>query len=111
MVEGILPNDEMGVSDLLKVATPGSVSALEPQSRDADSDLPAIILGSDLAETLGASMGDSVTLISPQGEMTPVGMYPKVIHFRLAGTFHSGFYQYDAQMGFLRLAGRAATVR
>jgi lipoprotein-releasing system permease protein len=36
--------------------------------------------------------------------MTPVGMYPKVIRFRLAGTFHSGFYQYDMQMGFLSLA-------
>ena len=43
-------------------------------------------------------------LISPQGEMTPVGMYHKVVRFRLAGTFHTGFYQYDAQMGFLRLA-------
>jgi lipoprotein-releasing system permease protein len=43
-------------------------------------------------------------LISPQGEMTPVGMYPKVVRFRLAGTFHTGFYQYDNQMGFLRLA-------
>ncbi len=43
-------------------------------------------------------------LISPQGEMTPVGMMPKVVRFRLAGTFHSGFYQYDAQMGYLRLS-------
>jgi len=43
-------------------------------------------------------------VISPQGEMTPVGVFPKVLRFRLAGTFHSGFYQYDAQMGFLRLA-------
>ncbi len=103
MVEGIQPNDEMGVSDLLKVATPGSVSALEPQSRDADSDLPAIILGSDLAETLGASVGDAVTLISPQGELTPFGIIPKYVHFRLAGTFHSGFYQYDTQMGYMRL--------
>ncbi|MGA8729345.1 MAG: ABC transporter permease, partial [Terracidiphilus sp.] len=103
MVEGIQPNDEMGVSDLLKVATPGSVSALEPQSRDADTDLPAIILGSDLAETLGASVGDAVTLISPQGELTPFGIIPKYVHFRLAGTFHSGFYQYDTQMGYMRL--------
>jgi lipoprotein-releasing system permease protein len=66
--------------------------------------MPPIVLGQDLAETVGASVGDSVMLISPQGEMTPVGMYPKVVRFRLAGTFHSGFYQYDAQMGFLRLA-------
>ena len=101
MVEGILPNDEMGVSDLLKMSTPGSVSALEPQN--TDSDLPPIILGSDLAETLGAAMGDSVTLISPQGELTPFGIIPKYVHFRLAGTFHSGFYQYDTQMGYVRL--------
>jgi len=40
----------------------------------------------------------------PQGEMTPVGIFPKVVRFRLAGVFHTGFYQYDAQMGFLRLA-------
>jgi lipoprotein-releasing system permease protein len=103
MVEGILPDYEMGVSDLLKMATPGSVSALEPQNADADSDLPPIIVGSDLAETLGASVGDAVTLISPQGELTPFGIIPKYVHFRLAGTFHSGFYQYDTQMGYMRL--------
>jgi lipoprotein-releasing system permease protein len=43
-------------------------------------------------------------VISPQGEMTPVGIFPKVVRFRLAGTFHSGFYQYDTGMGFLRLS-------
>jgi len=43
-------------------------------------------------------------VISPQGEMTPVGVFPRVLRFRLAGIFHSGFYQYDAQMGYLRLA-------
>jgi lipoprotein-releasing system permease protein len=101
MVEGILPDYEMNVSDLLKAATPGSISALEPQN--ADSDLPPIILGNDLAETLGASVGDSVTLISPQGELTPFGIIPKYVHFRLAGTFHSGFYQYDTQLGYVRL--------
>jgi lipoprotein-releasing system permease protein len=101
MVEGILPNYEMNVSDLLKAATPGSVSALQPQS--TDSDLPPILLGSDLAETLGASVGDSVTLISPQGELTPFGIIPKYVHFRLAGTFHSGFFQYDTQLGYVRL--------
>jgi lipoprotein-releasing system permease protein len=81
------------------------VSALEPQSAPAavHAEFPPIILGKDLAETVGASVGDSVMVISPQGEMTPVGEYPKVVRFRVAGVFHSGFYQYDAQMGFLRL--------
>jgi lipoprotein-releasing system permease protein len=104
LVEGILPDQEQTVSDLLKTATPGAVRALEPQTAQANGEMPPIVLGQDLAETVGAGTGDSVVLISPQGEMTPVGMMPKVVRFRLAGTFHSGFYQYDAQMGYLRLA-------
>jgi lipoprotein-releasing system permease protein len=107
LIEGILPNDERTVSNLLSSATPGSVKALEPEPQPAaqmNAELPPIVLGKDLAETIGAAIGESVTVISPQGEMTPVGIFPKVVRFRLAGTFHSGFYQYDAQMGFLRLA-------
>jgi len=104
LIEGILPDQEQTVSDLLKTATPGAIQSLEPGKIPPSGEFPPIVLGQDLAETVGASVGESVTLISPQGEMTPVGMYPKVVRFRLAGTFHSGFYQYDAQMGFLRLA-------
>ena len=105
LIEGILPGYEQTVSDLLTTATPGSVRALEPQPAPAaNGELPPIVLGQDLAETVGATVGDSVMVISPQGEMTPLGIFPKVVRFRLAGTFHSGFYQYDAQMGFLRLA-------
>jgi lipoprotein-releasing system permease protein len=107
MLEGILPDAERTVSDLLSTATPGAVRALEPRPESAPpqfTELPPIVLGSDLAETVGASIGDSVMIISPQGEMTPLGVIPKYVRFRLAGTFHSGFYQYDAQLGFLRLA-------
>ena len=108
LVEGILPDQEKTVSDLLSTAAPDAVRALEPQpaqqAQPGSRELPPILLGQDLAETVGATVGDSVMLISPQGEMTPYGMMPKVVRFRLAGTFHTGFYQYDAQMGFLRLA-------
>jgi lipoprotein-releasing system permease protein len=105
MIEGILPDREKTVSDLLSTASPSAVQALEPTPAQADNRaLPPIVLGQDLAETVGAAVGDRVTLVSPQGEMTPFGMMPKVVPFRLAGTFHSGFYQYDANMGFMRLA-------
>jgi lipoprotein-releasing system permease protein len=107
LIEGIVPEFERSVSDILSTATPGAISALEPQADPAatdNTDLPPIVLGKDLAETIGASVGDSVMVISPQGEMTPVGVFPKVLRFRLAGIFHSGFYQYDSAMGFLRLA-------
>jgi lipoprotein-releasing system permease protein len=107
LIEGILPDMELNVSDLLKTATPGSVEALQPQPgpvSESNADLPPILLGKDLAETVGAVVGDKVTLISPQGELTPYGVIPKWTPFRLAGIFHSGFYQYDSAMGFVRLA-------
>jgi lipoprotein-releasing system permease protein len=105
MIEGILPDREKTVSDLLSTASPAAVQALEPDPARGDTHtLPPIVLGQDLAETVGATVGDRVTLVSPQGDMTPFGMMPKVVPFRLAGTFHSGFYQYDANMGFMRLA-------
>jgi lipoprotein-releasing system permease protein len=105
LVEGIVPDQEKTVSDLLSTATPDAVRELEPRAEQPGSrELPPILLGQDLAETVGATVGDSVILISPQGELTPYGIMPKEVRFRLAGTFHTGFYQYDAQMGFLRLA-------
>ena len=105
MIEGILPDQEKTVSDLLSTASPAAIRALEPQPADpGNHQLPPIVLGQDLAETVGASVGDRVTLVSPQGEMTPIGPMPKVVSFRLAGTFHSGFYQFDQQWGFMRLA-------
>jgi lipoprotein-releasing system permease protein len=111
LIEGVLPNDEMKVSHLLDKSTPGSVQALEPAAKTgsgASSELPPIVLGSDLAQTIGASIGDSVMLISPQGDLTPLGIIPKYVRFQLAGTYHTGFYQYDAQLGFVRLADAQA---
>ncbi len=105
LIEGILPDDERKVSDLLNSASPGAIPALEPESGSTQNGtLPPIVIGSDLAQTVGAALGDSVMIVSPQGEMTPLGVFPKYVKFRLAGTFHSGFYQYDSQMGFIRLA-------
>jgi lipoprotein-releasing system permease protein len=108
LIEGILPDDEKRVSGMLSSATPGAMAALAPPaaqtSAAACSTLPPIVLGKDMAETVGASVGDTVMVISPQGEMTPMGVIPKYVRFRLAGIFHSGFYQYDAEMGFVRLA-------
>jgi lipoprotein-releasing system permease protein len=107
LIEGILPDAEQTVSRLLANATPGSIEALQPQGvppDPANAVLPPIVLGKDLADSVGAAVGDRVTIISPQGEMTPYGVIPKWVPFRLAGTYHSGFYQYDAQTGFVRLA-------
>ena len=105
LVEGIVPGYEKSVSKVLTGASPAAVNALEPladTAAPATADRP-LILGKDLADSIGATVGDSVTLISPQGDLTPLGMVPNVVHFRLAGTYHSGFYQYDSAWGFIRL--------
>jgi lipoprotein-releasing system permease protein len=107
LVEGILPDQERTVSDLLANATPGAMQALEPPPASLSpqtTEHPPIVLGRDLAQTIGASVGDSVLVISPQGELTPFGMIGKEVRFRLAGIFHTGFYQYDSEWGYIRLS-------
>jgi len=66
--------------------------------------MPPIILGSDLAAGIGATAGSVVLVTSPQGELTPFGMVPKYIRFRVAGIFNSGFFDYDSSWAFIRLA-------
>ena len=65
--------------------------------------MPPIILGKDLAEELGATVGSVVLVTSPQGELTPFGMVPKYIRFHVAGIFNSGFFDYDSSWAFIRL--------
>jgi lipoprotein-releasing system permease protein len=90
-------------------------SANEPSSAPQDSDslasvqqrqaaMPPIVLGQDMADNLGAKVGDIVLVTSPQGELTPFGMVPKYTRFRVAGVFNSGFYDYDSSWAFTRLA-------
>src|SRR3989442_3690448 len=69
---------------------------------DADG-MDAILLGRILAQELKIGAGDYVTLTSPQGRLTPYGMVPRSRRFRVAGIFDSGFYDYDANWGFITL--------
>ena len=102
LLEGIVPKDELTVSKMLAEAGPKALAALEPTT-DADPE-PPIVLGKDLADQIGASVGDTILVVSPQGRLTPLGMVPQTLHFRLAGVYHTGFYQYDSAWGYVRLA-------
>jgi lipoprotein-releasing system permease protein len=66
--------------------------------------MPPSILGKDLAEEIGATVGSVVLVTSPQGELTPFGMVPKYIRFHVAGIFNSGFFDYDSSWAFIRLS-------
>jgi len=66
--------------------------------------MPPIILGKDMADNLGATVGSVVLVVSPQGELTPFGVVPKYSRFRVVGIFNSGFYDYDSSWAFTRLS-------
>jgi lipoprotein-releasing system permease protein len=108
LVKGIIPADERGVSNLIDTLTSGSTKGLEPDVQSAalaPGGVPDLILGKDMAEQLGVKTGDQVLVTSPQGELNPlIGLVPKFQSFRVAGVFHSGFYQYDSSMAFMSLA-------
>ncbi|RFC34231.1 MAG: lipoprotein-releasing system permease protein [Candidatus Nitrotoga sp. MKT] len=96
MVRGILPQDESKVIDLSDKMKAGSLEALQAGSF-------GIVLGSDLAHTLGAHLNDKVLLISPQGQITPAGMVPRLKQFRVVGIFEIGMAPYDNALALIHL--------
>ncbi|HEV2617252.1 MAG TPA: ABC transporter permease [Candidatus Acidoferrales bacterium] len=65
--------------------------------------IPAILVGNILADNLKVKAGDYVTVLSPQGSLTPFGMLPRSRRFRVTGIYDSGFYDYDANWAFITL--------
>jgi lipoprotein-releasing system permease protein len=84
-------------------ATDDSPDSLGP-IRERVAAMPPIILGKDMADSLGATIGSVVLVTSPQGELTPFGMVPKYNRFRVVGIFNSGFFDYDSSWAFTRLS-------
>jgi lipoprotein-releasing system permease protein len=113
-LKGVIPEYENRVSELLKSVKIGTAESLNPSPSSAPcpkseencaaAALPPIVLGKDLAETIGATVGSIIQVIYPQGELTPFGPVPKYERFKVTGIFNSGFYNYDSSWAFTRLA-------
>lgn len=99
VLKGIDPQREVHVGDLLLKLREGSLEGLSQTFADAD----PMILGKELAKSLGAYVGDTILITSPQGYLTPQGLFPKYRHFRVVGVFDSGFYDFDATWAFTNL--------
>ena len=111
LIEGVVPADEKTVGDLLQKVVEGSAFELEPTPPVVSAEVqvsaqavPPIVIGKDLAESIGAHVGETVLVTSPQGALTPLGLVPRYQQFRVVGIFKSGFYQYDSSYAFTRLA-------
>jgi len=96
MVRGIDPAHESSITELSGKMKAGSLS-------DLRSGEFSIVLGSDLARALGVLIGEKVMLVTPQGQITPAGMMPRLKQFRVAGIFEIGMAPYDNSLALIHL--------
>ena len=96
MVRGILPDYEDKVVDFRSHMKEGSIDSLVPDSFN-------IVLGSELARALGVFVGDKVTVIAPQGVVTPAGVVPRLKSFTVSGLFEVGMFEYDSGLALIRM--------
>ncbi|HEY6357604.1 MAG TPA: ABC transporter permease [Vicinamibacterales bacterium] len=100
-LKGVDPAREPLVTDVVRATRSGSFDAL---AHPTDSGRPGIVLGADLATSLGVTLGDTVEVVVPEGTLTPFGMVPSENVFTVVGTVEFGFYEVDTSEGFITMA-------
>ena len=96
LIRGILPEREDQVAAFASHMKAGSLAALKPGEY-------GIVLGAELARALAVLVGDKVTLIAPEGQVTPAGILPRLKQFRVVGIFEIGMFEYDSGMALIQL--------
>ena len=100
LIRGVLPGMEGGVSDVVSHIEGGDLTLLEAGDYN-------IILGSELAIVLGAGIGDSVTVVSPQVTIGPTGILPRLRRFTVVGIFEVGMFEYDRGVALVHIKDAA----
>jgi lipoprotein-releasing system permease protein len=104
LIRGIDPAQEAKVTDLVREMPPSTLSRLVPGEFN-------VILGGELARSLGVISGDTVTLIAPSGQLTPAGIVPRIRSMNVVGTFDSGHFEYDSALALLHMEDAARIFR
>jgi lipoprotein-releasing system permease protein len=104
ILRGVEPEYELTVSDVGEKMTDGFFQDLTAGSF-------GIVLGRELAALMGVSVGEKVTVITPQATTTPVGVLPRLKRFTVVGVFEVGMYEYDRTMAFMHYQDAAKLLR
>ncbi len=99
-LKGIDPADEGGVTNLSRSMTSGRPADL---AAPGDEGTAGILVGKNLAQTLGVAVGETVTVLTPHGTLSPMGMLPRQRRLKVVGIFALGLYEFDSQYGFVSL--------
>lgn len=98
VVRGIDPDIGIGTTDILNNLKAGSIEYFRQENK-----MPGIIIGRELMRNLGLFMGDVLDIVSPVGEIGPLGMIPKMKKFRIVGYFEAGMFEYDSNLAFISM--------
>ena len=98
-IKGIDTTLEPTVTDIRRAMTAGSLDAVRQRPEGID----GIVLGKDLAQTLGVRVGDVVRLLTPEGTLSPYGLMPRTRSFKVAGIFSLGLYEFDSAYALMDL--------
>jgi lipoprotein-releasing system permease protein len=101
VIRGIDPDSAVEVTNIGRAIMEGSLKDL--RKGEGDGAVPGIIIGKELAKHLGAFLNEPITVISPMGTLTPMGMVPRVKQFKVVGIFNVGMYEYDSSLAFISL--------
>jgi lipoprotein-releasing system permease protein len=96
LVRGIEPKFEQGVEDIGSHMVKGNPDSLTPGKFN-------VIIGAGLARQLGVAVGDKITLITPDGQVTPAGMLPRLKQFTVSGIFNIHMFEYDNSLALIDL--------
>jgi len=96
IIRGVFPKLEPSVSEIEDKMVSGKLSDLKPGQF-------GIILGRELANAMGVFEGEKITLVTPQANVTPVGVMPRLKRFTVIGVFEAGMHQFDRSMAIIHI--------
>jgi len=105
VVRGIDPEREANVTKVAENMKEGKLNDLisGEDAKEEKDKIPGIIIGKELSRILGVFLGEEINMVSPLGNMTPMGMVPRIKKFRIVGIFDSGMYEYDTSLAYISI--------
>src|ERR1035437_612276 len=104
VLRGIDVRSDRQVTKLSKSIVEGSLDQLDPVMGSGFGAKPGLVVGKELAKHLGLIVGDAVNVVSPMGNITPLGMMPRMKPFHVVGIFNTGMFEYDSTLAYISLA-------
>ena len=103
VLRGIDVDTDRLVTRLSKTIVEGRIEDLDPEMGNTPDMTPGLMVGKELAKHLNLFLGDKVNVISPTGNLTPLGMMPRMKQFRVSGIFNTGMFEYDSTLAYVSL--------